>query len=50
VLGIKTYREPILAWFRVQLMNDDTFRPMFYGETCTLCTDAKWTVKRRGIM
>ena len=47
VFGIKTYREPILAWFRLQLLGDEDFRPLFYGASCGLCTNPKWTVQRR---
>lgn len=47
--GIPTYREPMLAWFRLHLMGDESFRAMFYGPDCALCSDAAWLVQRRGI-
>jgi hypothetical protein len=37
----------VVAWFRVQLMDDKALRPMFYGPDCTLCKDAAtWNIKR----
>jgi hypothetical protein len=48
--GNPGYLAPTTAWFRMLLMCDDTARPMFYGTSCTLCTDtANWTVQRKGI-
>jgi hypothetical protein len=47
--GIASYREVVLAWWRIQLMGDDTFRDMFYGPDCGLCTDDAWIVMRDGI-
>jgi hypothetical protein len=47
--GLMTYREVMLAWYRVQLMDDGAFRSMFYGANCGLCANTQWTVKRRGI-
>jgi len=47
--GLISYRSEILAWFRIHLMDDDTFRPMFYGANCELCGDSTWMVKRDGI-
>ncbi len=46
---LKGYRGPSTAWFRLQLMNDASARPLFYGATCGLCSDATWTVQRRQI-
>ncbi|MNG06829.1 Alpha/beta hydrolase family protein [compost metagenome] len=43
------YRSPSTAWFRYQLMNDQTARSTFYGTLCKLCTSTLWTVKRKGI-
>ena len=40
---------PSTAWFRLFLMCDESARPMFYGPSCTLCTDSKWTVQRKDI-
>ena len=42
--GIASYREIILAWFRVQLMGDDSFRGMFYAPDCSVCSDGDWLV------
>jgi len=48
--GNPGYLAPTTAWFRMHLMCDDSARPMFYGTSCTLCTDtANWTVQRKGI-
>ncbi|HMI83967.1 MAG TPA: hypothetical protein VK550_07720 [Polyangiaceae bacterium] len=48
--GNPGYLAPTTAWFRMLLMCDDTARPMFYGTSCTVCTDtANWTVQRKGI-
>ena len=46
--GLETYREVMLAWFRLQLMGDEDWRPMFY-DPCTLCSDSDWIVERRGM-
>jgi hypothetical protein len=38
----------VTAWMRVQLMGDMALRSMFYGPTCTLCTDtADWTIQQK---
>jgi hypothetical protein len=48
--GNPGYLAPTTAWFRMLLMCDDSARPMFYGPSCTVCTDtANWTVQRKGI-
>lgn len=47
--GIATYREQMLAWYRLHLMGDETFRGNFYGPSCTLCSDSAWIVQRKGI-
>ena len=39
-----------LAWMRVQLMGDSTLRPMFYGASCTLCTDSAWEITQNSLM
>ncbi|MBN1611425.1 MAG: hypothetical protein JW940_32630 [Polyangiaceae bacterium] len=39
-----------LAWMRVQLMDDSTLRPMFYGASCTLCTDPAWEITQNSLM
>lgn len=47
--GAAGYRELVLAWFRLQLMDDPDFRDMFYGKDCTLCSDGGWLVQRKGV-
>lgn len=47
--GLDTYRNVMLAWYRLVLMGDESFRSMFYGPSCTLCADAAWKVQRKGI-
>jgi len=38
------------AWFRVHLMNDTANRKMFYGTSCTLCTDSRVQVMRNSYL
>ncbi|MFT3926653.1 MAG: hypothetical protein QM778_29180 [Myxococcales bacterium] len=45
--NINGYRGPATAWFRLHLMNDQTARSTFYGSSCGLCSDPKWTVKKK---
>ena len=45
--GAAGYKQVVLAWFRLQLMDDPDFRSMFYGADCTLCKDALWQVQRK---
>ena len=40
---------PSTAWFRLFLMCDQSARPVFYGPSCTLCTDSKWSVQRKNM-
>jgi hypothetical protein len=47
--GLLTYREAMLAWYRLELMGDESFRTMFYGPTCEICSDAAWQVQRKRI-
>jgi len=47
--GLATYREVMLAWYRLHLMGDETFRSKFYGAGCGLCTDTAWQVQRKNI-
>lgn len=42
------YRGPSTAWFRYQLMNDQTARNQFVGTLCGLCTSTLWSVQRKG--
>ncbi|MGK9066886.1 poly(ethylene terephthalate) hydrolase family protein [Stutzerimonas chloritidismutans] len=43
------YRGPSTAWFRYQLMDDESARSTFYGRLCGLCTSLLWTEQRKGI-
>jgi len=43
------YRGPSTAWFRYQLMDDQSARSTFYGRLCRLCTSLLWSVERKGI-
>jgi hypothetical protein len=47
--GAASYAEITLAWFRLQLMNDEAFREQFYGASCAYCMDSAWIVVRDGI-
>jgi predicted dienelactone hydrolase len=47
--GESGYLAPSTAWLRLLLMCDDSARAMFYGQTCTLCSDSSWTVQRKGM-
>jgi hypothetical protein len=47
-LGLTGYRAMMLQWFRLHLMNDQSYRGVFYGQSCTLCGDSKWIVQRNG--
>ena len=55
-LGVRTppYSDRIqlvvTGWLRWQLMQDDSLKSMFVGDTCTVCTDPNWTVKQKGLM
>ena len=41
-----SFRGPVTAWFRARFMNDANAERLFSG-TCTLCTSAGWSVRRR---
>ncbi|MEH6492574.1 alpha/beta hydrolase family protein [Halopseudomonas sp.] len=43
------FRGPATAWFRYQLMDDDSAESTFYGSNCGLCSSFSWTVRRKGI-
>jgi hypothetical protein len=47
--GIPVYRDPMLAWWRLQLMGDEDWRDMFHGPDCGLCVDDDWIVERKDI-
>jgi len=36
----------VTAWMRVHLMGDTALRSTFYGESCSLCTDAEWEIEQ----
>jgi hypothetical protein len=38
------------AWFRAHLMNDTENRKLFYGPSCTLCTDNRVQVMRNSFL
>lgn len=40
---------PITAWMRLQLMGDESARNLFYGPSCTYCTDPNWQVQRKNL-
>ena len=45
---LNPYEVAVTAWMRVQLMGDTSLRSMFYGPTCTLCTNtAVWQVMQK---
>jgi len=44
--GAAGYRALVLAWFRLHLLEEKSLADVFYGPTCTLCSDAAWTVMR----
>ncbi|MFO0672783.1 MAG: hypothetical protein U0235_24735 [Polyangiaceae bacterium] len=48
-LGLPGYRGVMLAWFRLFLMDDGAYHDWFYGPSCTMCGNAKWIVKQRGL-
>ena len=47
--GLTTYKNAMLAWYRLHLMGDESFRKTFYGPSCVLCADSAWQVQRKGI-
>lgn len=38
-----------LAWLRWQLQGDKASAKMFQGPNCGLCTDKRWTVKKKNM-
>jgi hypothetical protein len=46
--GLTTYREAMLAWFRLELMGDESFRTKFFGTSCGYCADSAWQVQTKG--
>lgn len=43
------YGAVVSAWLRWRLLGDDAAGRMFLGRQCGLCTDATWTVARKGL-
>jgi hypothetical protein len=37
----------VVAWMRVQLMDDKDLRPWFYGASCKLCQDPGWKIMQK---
>jgi hypothetical protein len=46
---VKPYLAPSTAWWLLQLANDENARAMFYGTSCTLCSDTTWQVMQKGL-
>ena len=45
---LNPYEVAVTAWMRLQLMGDTSLRSMFYGPSCTLCTNAAiWQVMQK---
>ena len=42
-----SYRRPLTAWFRFNLMLDVTAGTLFYGANCQLCVTPTWVVQRK---
>ena len=42
--GAADYRSITLAWFRWQLLGDETYRSMFQAPDCSVCVDSDWEV------
>jgi len=45
--------EPILGalttWFAIHLLKDDAVKPLFFGDSCGLCSDATWKIQRKNL-
>jgi hypothetical protein len=39
----------MVGWLRWQLLGDAAHKPMFAGQSCTLCTRPSWSVQQRGL-
>jgi hypothetical protein len=37
------------AWMKLQLMDDNALREMFYGPSCTLCQDARFRIEQKNM-
>lgn len=47
--NIGDFRAPATAWFRLHLMGDESARPMFYGDSCSLCSNSAWLIERKNM-
>jgi pimeloyl-ACP methyl ester carboxylesterase len=41
--------DAVTAWFKIHLAGDEEARTLFYGDDCTLCSDARWTLQRKNL-
>ena len=39
----------ITGWFALHLLKDEQARPLFYGASCGLCSDATWRIERKNL-
>jgi hypothetical protein len=47
---LRTYQmASIVGWLRWQLAEETSLESMFAGGACTLCKDANWTAKQKGL-
>ena len=46
--GLTTYRNVMLAWWRLQLVDDQDFHDRFFSPNRELCSDSMWTVLPTG--
>jgi pimeloyl-ACP methyl ester carboxylesterase len=42
-------RGPLTAWFRLNLMADESAREVFVGADCTLCVDPSWEIQSKDL-
>jgi len=38
----------VTGWMRVHLMGDTASRGIFYGSECTICSDSRVSMQRKG--
>ena len=41
--------DAVTAWFKIHLAGDEEARKLFYGDDCTLCSDARWMLQRKNL-
>lgn len=46
---IERFNVAVIAWFRWQLMGDETMATVFEGDSCTLCTDSVWKIQKKNM-